>query len=161
MKNHHFCWCPVSKSSNFDHNFIKLVHIIQYHDVFLKFDNGQYYGLKLSWVIALWWWKNHNFYYVLFLNRVIFIRTVCLNICLFVCSLHPSQQSFSWDGSSWVEPVPSKVLCVCSRTQRTDDSFRSYCPLFMKFCHYLQSLRSLLSNSSNFKWNLRKLGHNA
>ena len=37
-------------------------------------------------------------------------------------------------------------------------SFRGYCLLFMKRCHYL---RCLLSNSSNFKWNLRNLRHNA
>ena len=33
---------PISKSSNFDHNLMKLAHNVKYHNVFLEFDNGLY-----------------------------------------------------------------------------------------------------------------------
>ena len=42
---------PLFKSNTFDHNFIKLGHIVKYHDVF-KFDNGPY-RIWLSVVMAL------------------------------------------------------------------------------------------------------------
>ena len=42
---------PLSKSNTFDQNFIKLGHIVKYHDVF-KFDNGAY-RTWLSVVMAL------------------------------------------------------------------------------------------------------------
>ena len=32
----------LSNSNSFDQNSMKLCHIVQYHDVFFKFDNGQY-----------------------------------------------------------------------------------------------------------------------
>ena len=31
---------PLSKSNIFDQNFMKLGHIVEYHDVFFKYDNG-------------------------------------------------------------------------------------------------------------------------
>ena len=43
---------PLSKSNTFDQNFMKLGHIVYYHDVFFKFDNGPY-GTMLSVVRAL------------------------------------------------------------------------------------------------------------
>ena len=43
---------PLSKSNTFNQNFMKLGHIVKYHDVFLKFDNGLYRTM-LSVVIAL------------------------------------------------------------------------------------------------------------
>ena len=33
---------PLSKSNTFDQNFMKLGHIVEYNDVFSKFDNGTY-----------------------------------------------------------------------------------------------------------------------
>ena len=42
MKIHRFKRGPLSKSNSFDHNCIKLCHIVEYHDVFFKFDNGVY-----------------------------------------------------------------------------------------------------------------------
>ena len=42
MKIHRFKRCPLSKSKSFDQNFMKLCHIVQYLDVFFKFDNGLY-----------------------------------------------------------------------------------------------------------------------
>ena len=41
---------PLSKSN--DQNFMKLNHIVYYHNVFFKFDNGLY-RTRLSAVIAL------------------------------------------------------------------------------------------------------------
>ena len=32
----------LSKSNSFDQNSMKLCHIVKYHDVFFKFDNGLY-----------------------------------------------------------------------------------------------------------------------
>ena len=37
-----FKQCPLSKSNSFDHNFMKLGHIVKYHVVFFTFDNGLY-----------------------------------------------------------------------------------------------------------------------
>ena len=42
MKNHRFKQCMLSNSNSFDHNSMKLCHIVKYHDVFFKFDNGLY-----------------------------------------------------------------------------------------------------------------------
>ena len=43
---------PLSKSNTFDQNFMKLGHIVKYHNVFFKFDNGSY-RTRLSVVMAL------------------------------------------------------------------------------------------------------------
>ena len=43
---------PLSKSNTFDQSFIKLGHIVKYHNVFFKFDNGPY-RKRLSIVMAL------------------------------------------------------------------------------------------------------------
>ena len=42
MKIHHLKQCPLSKWNTFDQNFMKLSHIVKYHDVFFKFDIGPY-----------------------------------------------------------------------------------------------------------------------
>ena len=42
---------PLSKSNTFDQNFMKLGHIVLYHDVFLEFDKGPYHTM-LSVVMA-------------------------------------------------------------------------------------------------------------
>ena len=42
----------LSKSNIFYQNFMKLGHIVKYHDVFFKFDNGSYHTM-LSVVMAL------------------------------------------------------------------------------------------------------------
>ena len=47
---------PLSKSNTFDPNFMKLGHIVKYHNVFFKFDNGPY-RTRLSVVMALCLWK--------------------------------------------------------------------------------------------------------
>ena len=52
MKFHRFKRCPLSSSNIFDQNFMKLGHIVKYHDVFFKFDNGPY-CIMLSRVMAL------------------------------------------------------------------------------------------------------------
>ena len=39
---HHLKRCPLSKSNTFGQIFMKLGHIVKYHDVFFKFDNGLY-----------------------------------------------------------------------------------------------------------------------
>ena len=47
---------PLSKSNTYDQNFMKLGHIVKYHNVFFKFDNGPYRTM-LSVVMALCLWK--------------------------------------------------------------------------------------------------------
>ena len=42
----------LSKSNTFDQNFMTLGHIVKYHNVFFKFDNGLY-RTRLSVVMAL------------------------------------------------------------------------------------------------------------
>ena len=43
---------PSLSQNTFDKNFMKLGHIVKYHDVFFKFDNGSYRTM-LSVVMAL------------------------------------------------------------------------------------------------------------
>ena len=43
---------PLSNWNTFDQNFMKLGHIVKYHDVFFKFDNGPYRTM-LSVVMVL------------------------------------------------------------------------------------------------------------
>ena len=43
---------PLSDSNTFYQNFMKLGHIVKYHDVFIKFDNGPYRTM-LSVVMAV------------------------------------------------------------------------------------------------------------
>ena len=43
---------PLSNSNRFYQNFMKLGHIVKYHDVFFKLDNGPY-RTRLSVVMAL------------------------------------------------------------------------------------------------------------
>ena len=52
IKIHHLKRCPLSKSNTFDQNFMKLGHIVKYHDVLFKFDNGPYLTMP-SVVMAL------------------------------------------------------------------------------------------------------------
>ena len=52
MKIHHLKRCPLSKSNIFDQKFMKLNHIVKYHDVFFKFDNCPYRTMLLA-VMAL------------------------------------------------------------------------------------------------------------
>ena len=56
MKIHYSKRCPLSKSYIFDQDFMKLGHIVKYHDVFFKFNNGPYRTM-LSVVMALCLWK--------------------------------------------------------------------------------------------------------
>ena len=81
----------VYENSHFYHNFMKLVHNILYHYIFLEFDNVLY-GSMPSWVIALCWWKIQNFYNVLSLNRVIMIRTVS-NLFALLSTMMPFPRS--------------------------------------------------------------------
>ena len=52
MKIYRLKQSPLSNKSNkFDQNFMKLSHIVWYHDVFFQFDNGPY---RMPWrVFAL------------------------------------------------------------------------------------------------------------
>ena len=58
MKIHHLKQSLLSKSNSFDQNFMKLCHIVKYHNVFFKFDNVNgfdYNSMKLGHII-----KYHN-----------------------------------------------------------------------------------------------------
>ena len=50
MKIHHLKPCPLSKSNIFYQNFMKLGHIVEYHGVFFKFDNGPYHTMGGQWL---------------------------------------------------------------------------------------------------------------
>ena len=52
MKIHHLKRSPPFKSNIFYQNFMKLGHIVKYHDVFFKFQNGLYHIVPAG-VIAL------------------------------------------------------------------------------------------------------------
>ena len=52
MKIQRFKRCPLSNSNIIYQNFMKLGHIVKYHNVFFKFDNGPNHT-GLSVVIAL------------------------------------------------------------------------------------------------------------
>ena len=56
MKIHHFKRCWLSNSNIFDQNFMKLGHIVKYHNVFFKFVNGPY-RTRFLVVMALCLWK--------------------------------------------------------------------------------------------------------
>ena len=45
IRMHHLNRCPLSTSSSFDQNLMKLGHIVKYNDVFFKFDNGPYHTI--------------------------------------------------------------------------------------------------------------------
>ena len=54
MKMHYLKRCPLSKSNTFDQNIMHFGHIVKYHDVFFKFDNGPYRTMHLV-VMALFY----------------------------------------------------------------------------------------------------------
>ena len=60
MKIHRFKRCPLTKLNIFYQNFMKLGHIVKYHDVFFKFDNGPY-PTRFSVVMALFVYENSPF----------------------------------------------------------------------------------------------------
>ena len=64
---------PLSNSNTFDQNFMKLGHIVKYHDVFFKFSNGSYRTM-LSVVMALCLWKFTIFKDVRSLSQIVLIR---------------------------------------------------------------------------------------
>ena len=63
--------CPLSNSNICYQNFMKLGHIVKYHDVFFKFDNGPY-QTRLSRVMALCLWKFTIWNDVRSLSRIFF-----------------------------------------------------------------------------------------
>ena len=82
MKTHRFKWCLLSKSNTFDHNFIKLGHIVKYHDVFFKFDNGPY-STMLSAVMGLCLFKFTLLNDVRSLRWIVLIRILWNLVTLF------------------------------------------------------------------------------
>ena len=60
MTIHGFKRCPLSNSNIFYQNFMKLGHIVKYHYVFFKFDNGPYHT-SLSVIMALCFMKIYRF----------------------------------------------------------------------------------------------------
>ena len=82
MKIHHLKQCQLSKSNTLDQNFIKLCHIVKYHDVFFKFDNGPY-RIMPSVVMAPCLWKFTIWNDVRSLIWIFFIRILCNLVTLF------------------------------------------------------------------------------
>ena len=66
-------WRPLSYSNIFYQIFMKLGHIVKYHDVYLKFDNGLN-RTRLSRVMALCLWKFTVWNNVRSLSRIFFYQ---------------------------------------------------------------------------------------
>ena len=64
---------PLSILNIFNQNFMKLGHIVKYHDVFFKFDNGPYHT-RLPRVMALCLWKFTIWNDVRSLTRIFSVR---------------------------------------------------------------------------------------
>ena len=126
-------WCLLSKLNSFDQNFMKLGHIVKFHDFFFKFDNGPYRAMP-SVVMALCLWKFTIWNYVRSLSRLYFTR-ILWNLVTLLSTMMSSSSS-KWSISH--------------------HAFSSYGPLFMKI-HHLKLCP--LSKSNTFYQNLMKLGH--
>ena len=73
MKIHLCKQRPLSNLNTFDQNFMKLGHIVKYHDIFFKFDNGPYCTM-LSAVMVLCLLKFTVLNDVHSLSRLLLIR---------------------------------------------------------------------------------------
>ena len=73
MKIHHLKQIQLSNSNIFYQNFMKLGHIVKYHNVFFKFDTGPY-RTSLSVVMAICLWKFTILNVVCSLNSNIFYQ---------------------------------------------------------------------------------------
>ena len=82
LKIHHFKQSPLSKSNIFYQNFMKLGHIVRYHDVFCKFNNDSYRTV-LYVVMALCLWKFTILNDVHSLSRIFFNRILWNLVTLF------------------------------------------------------------------------------
>ena len=83
---------PLSKSNIFDQNFMKLGHIVKYHNVFFKFDNGPY-RTRLLEVLALCLLKFTVWNDVRSLTQIFIIRILWNLVTLF---------SITMSSSSWI-----------------------------------------------------------
>ena len=133
MKIHRFQRCQHSNSNIFYRNFMKLGHIVKYHNVFSKFDNGPY-RIMLSVVMALCLWKFTVLNDVRSRTRIFLIR-ILWNLVTLLSIIMSSSSSIM------VHIAPG---------------FQELWPLFMKI-HRFQ--RRQLSNSNIFYQNFMKLGH--
>ena len=130
MKIHRFKRCPLSNSNIFYQNFMTLGHIVEYHNVFFKFNNGPYHT-RLSVVMALCLWKFTILNDVCSLTQIFFIRILWNLVTLF----------------STIMSSSSSIMV---------QAFSSYGPLFMKIHRFK---RCPLSNSNIFYQNFMTLGH--
>ena len=73
---------PLSNSNIIYQKFMKLSHIVSYHNVFFKFDNGLY-RTRLSRVMALCLWKFTVLNNVRSLTQIFFIRILWNLVTLF------------------------------------------------------------------------------
>ena len=73
MKIDRFKRCLLSKSNSFDQNFMKPGHIVKYHDVYFKFDNGPYLTMLLA-EMALCLWKFNALNDVRSISWIVLIR---------------------------------------------------------------------------------------
>ena len=82
---------PLSNSNIFHQIFMKLGHIVKYHDVFFKFDNSLY-RTRLSRVMALCLWKFTIWNDVHSLTRIFFIR-ILWNLVTLLSTIMSSSSS--------------------------------------------------------------------
>ena len=101
-------WPPLSKSNRYDQNFMKLGHIVAYHNVFFKFDNGPY-RMMPSGVIALCLWKFTIWNLVRPQSEIVLIRILWNLVTLF--SIY---NVFFKINNGPYRIMPSRVIALCS-----------------------------------------------
>ena len=100
-------WNDVSslKSNIFYQNFMKLSHIIKYHNVFFKSKNGPYHNL-LSVVMALCIWKITVLNDLCSLSRIVLIRILWNFVTLFSTMMFSSSLIMIYMAPCFKELLP-------------------------------------------------------
>ena len=105
MKIHRFKGYPLSKLNTFDQNFMKIGHIVLYHDVFFKFDNGLYRTM-LSAVMALCSLKFTVLNDVRSLSWIVLIRVLWNLVTLFSTRMSSSSLIMVYMAPCFNELLP-------------------------------------------------------
>ena len=138
MKIHRFKRCQLSNSNIFDQNFMKLGHIVKYHAVFFKFNNGPY-PTMLSVVMALCLWKFTILNDVRSLSRIFFIRILWKYGDVF----------FKFDNGPYRTMLSAiMALCLWKFTVLNDVRSLSQIVLIRILWNFVTLLSTMMSSSS-------------